>query len=45
MEGDVFRRMIPVISQAGELAEDSTKKKLEVCKTARSRSEIQDILF
>jgi len=50
MEGDVFRTMIPLKPQAGEQAseqaseqgEDSTRKILEFCKIARSRSEIQD---
>ncbi|WAG56609.1 hypothetical protein LL033_05020 [Clostridium estertheticum] len=50
IEGDVFRTIIPLKPQDGEQAseqaseqgEDSTRKILEFCKTARSRSEIQD---
>ncbi|NNU77544.1 RNA-binding domain-containing protein [Clostridium estertheticum] len=46
IEGDVFRTIIPLKprdgEQASEQGEDSTRKILEFCKTARSRSEIQD---
>ena len=55
IEGDVFKTIIPLISQASDqasdhvgdqddLQEDRTEEILEFCKTARSRSEIQDFV-
>lgn len=56
MEGDVFKTVIPLISetsdqatmqvtmQAGDQADEEIKRILEFCRIPRRRSEIQDFL-